>query len=171
MAIQVSSITELQQVMMDLVGEAMDDTADWVIEETKKMVDKEVYDAYDPEVYHRTNYLRDSIDVVDLSRSSRHYSMTIGHDKDGLDWWSISEHTINYVPTIVTYGRVGTYVGYGDDQFGNRRYHNIDPKGKSYGRPRPYMDRTVEALKSGNNYLNKVVANLGGCVTVGKGGE
>ena len=167
MAKQVSSITELQQLMMQMVEDAMDDSADWVVKETKEMVDKVVYIAYTPKVYCRTDYLKDSIDVVDMSRSRRHYSMTIGHNKDGLDWWSISEHAINYVPTIVTYGAVGTYVGWGDDQFGRRRYHNIQPKGKAYGRPRPYMDRTVETLKSGNKYLNKVVANLGVNATVG----
>lgn len=165
MAIQVNSIAELQKVMMDMVEDAMDDTSDFLVDKTREIIDKTVYDVYKPKYYHRTNYLRDSVDIIDFERSNKRYSMTIGHNKDNFDWFSIGEHTIDYVPEIVTYGKYGTYRGYGTDQMGIWRYHDTTPSG-SYSKPRPYMDKTVKALKSNNTYLNQLKSNINSNVEI-----
>ena len=162
----VSRISELQRLMMKRVKDAMESESDWIIEQTRDMVDKTVYKAYNPKVYHRTKYLKDSIDIINRQGSHRYYSMTVGHNLENRDWWSISEHAIDYVPYIVHYGRTGTYVGYGENQFGENVYHNIQPKGKPYGRPRPYMDKTVKSLKSNNLYLKHLATRLGSNVTI-----
>lgn len=162
----VGSIAELQMVMMKQIRDAMEDNSEWLVEQTKDMVDKTVYKAYSPDVYHRTNYLKDSIEITNQQSSNRYYSMTVGHNLENRDWWSISDHSINYVPQIVHYGRVGSYIGYGENQFGETVYHNIQPKGRAYGRPRPYMDRTVKSLKSRNKYLKQIVATLGNGATI-----
>ena len=164
MAIQVSSIAELQQVMMQQVKEAMQRTEYYVLAQTKTTIDKEVYNKYQPNTYYRTYYLRDSVDVVDRNSGRNYYSMTVGHQPQA-DWFSIGEHTIKYVPEIVTYGKYGTYIGYGLDQFGNMRYHNTTPNG-AYSKPRPYMSKTVDTLKNRNKYLKHLANNIGGDVSV-----
>ena len=165
MAIQVGSIAELQRVMMQQVQEAMDNTSHWLINEVKDNVDKTVYDAYSPDVYDRTDTLMNSLDITDTQRSNRYYSMTIGHQPSY--WHSIGQGAINYVPYIVHYGKVGTYVGMGEDQHGHYRYHDTSPNGRAYGRPRPYMDNAVQSLKAGNKYLQHLVANIGNGATIG----
>lgn len=155
----VKSIAELKKAMMNLVKDSMDENKDWLIQETKDKVDEVVYDIYDPVRYFRTNYLKDSIDIINDKQSSRRYSITVGHNLDNRDWFSIGEFTINYVPQIVTYGKYGTFIGMAYDQFGNYTPHDTTPKG-SYSRPRPYMDKTVEELKSNNKYLHQIVNSI-----------
>lgn len=165
MAIQVSSIAELQRVMMQQVQEAMDNTSHWLVNEVKDTVDKTVYDAYNPDVYDRTDTLMNSLDITDTQRSNKYYSMTVGHQPSY--WHSIGQGVINYVPYIVHYGKVGTYVGMGENQHGHYVYHNTSPNGRAYGRPRPYMDNAVQSLKAGNKYLQHLVANIGKGATIG----
>ena len=165
MAIQVSSIAELQRVMMEQVKDAMENTSHWLINEVKDVVDKTVYDAYNPDVYDRTDTLINSIDITDTKGSNRYYSLTVGHQPSY--WHSIGEGVIDYVPYIVHYGKTGTYVGMGENQHGQYVYHSIQPKGTPYGRPRPYMDRAVKSLKSRNKYLRHLVANIGNGATIG----
>lgn len=164
MAIQVSSIAELQRMMMQQVQEAMDNTSHWLINEVKDSVDKTVYEVYDPKVYDRTNTLINSIDITDTQRSNRYYSMTVGHQPSY--WHSIQQGSINYAPQIVTYGKYGTYIGMGENQHGEYVYHNTTPRG-AYSRPRPYMDDAVQSLKTRNKYLNHLVANIGNGATIG----
>ena len=165
MAIQVSSIAELQKVMMQQVQEAMDNTSHWLLNEVKDTVDKTVYDAYSPTVYGRTNTLINSIDITESQGSNRYCSITVGHQPSY--WHSIGAGAINYVPHIVHYGKTGTYEGMGENQYGHYVYHSIHPKGTPYGRPRPYMDKAVKSLKSGNKYLRHLVANIGNGVSIG----
>lgn len=167
MAIQVSSIAELQKVMMQQVQEAMDNTSHWLLNEVKDTVDKTVYDAYSPKIdgYERTKTLINSIDITNTQGSNRYYSMTVGHQPSY--WHSIGQGVIDYVPHIVHYGKVGTYIGMGEDQHGNYRYHDTSPNGRAYGKPRPYMDNAVQSLKVGNKYLRHLVANIGNGASIG----
>jgi hypothetical protein len=165
MAIQVSSIAELEMVMMQQVQEAMNNTSQWLINEVKDVVDKTVYDAYTPDVYDRTDTLINSIDITDTQDGYRYYSMTVGHQPSY--WHSIGQGAIDYVPQIVHSGKVGTYEGMGENQHGEFVYHHIDPRGKAYGRPRPYMDKAVKSLKTGNKYLRHLVANIGNGARIG----
>ena len=167
MAIQVSSIAELQSVMMRQVQEAMDNTSQWLISEVKDVVDKTVYDAYTPvtDGYDRTDTLINSIDITDIQGGYRYYSMTVGHQPSY--WHSIGQGVIDYVPQIVHSGKVGTYEGMGENQHGEYVYHHIDPNGQAYGKPRPYMDKAVKSLKSRNKYLRHLVANIGNGAKIG----
>ena len=167
MAIQVSSIAQLQRVMMQQVKSAMKAESDWLVDYTKDMVQKTVYDVYNPEVYERTGQLKDSIDVIQTKDAGVSYSMTVGHNLKGVYWHSVADYRKVGVPYIVHYGKTGTYRGVGYDQHGAYpTYHNIDPRGKVYGRRRPYMDYTVKALQTSNLYLRNIVANLGGRATI-----
>lgn len=159
----VKNIAELRALMMQKVREGMENTEDYVIEETKSTIDKVVYDKYEPDRYYRTFHLRDSIDTISRKSSARKYSMIIGHKTD--DWFSIGEFVIDYVPKIVTEGKYGTYKGMGIDQFGELSYHDTTPKG-SYSKPRPYMDETVKSLKDGNKYLKHLANNIDADVRV-----
>ena len=167
MAIQVSSIAELQRVMMKQVKSAMKAESDWLVNYTKDIVDKTVYDVYDPEVYERTGKLRDSIDIVKTKDGGNSYSMTVGHNLRGVYWHSVADYRNVGVPYIVHYGKTGTYRGVGYDQHGNYpTYHNISPRGKIYGSRRPYMDYTVKALQTSDLYVKKIASNLGSGVTI-----
>lgn len=167
MAIQVSSIAELQRVMMEQIQEAMDNTSHWLINEVKDSVNKTVYEAYTPsqDGYDRTETLINSIDITDTQGSNRYYSITIGHQPSY--WHSIGQGVIDYVPQIVHNGKVGTFIGFGEDQNGVYRHHYIVPNGTPYGKPRPYMDNAVKSLKSRNKYLKHLVANIGNGATIG----
>lgn len=166
MAIQVSSIAELQRAMMKQVKSAMKAESDWLVDYTKDVVQKTVYDVYDPE-YERTGQLKDSIDITQTKDMGVSYSMTVGHNLKGVYWHSVADYRKVGVPYIVHYGKVGTYRGVGYDQHGNYpTYHNISPRGKIYGNRRPYMDYTVKALKTSDLYLRKIASNLGSGVTI-----
>ena len=168
MAIQVSSIAELRMAMMKQVKSAMKETSDWLVDYTKGVVDKTVYDVYEPEVYERTGKLKDSIDITKTKDTGSSYSMTVGHNLKGVYWHSVADYRKVGVPYIVHYGKTGTYRGAGYDQYGTYpTYHNIDPRGKIYGMRRPYMDYTVKALQTSNEYLRQIVANLGNGATIG----
>ena len=172
----VSSIAELQREMMRQVKSAMKAESDWLVDYTKDVVQKTVYDVYEPVQggYERTGQLKDSIDITQTKDSGTSYSMTVGHNLKGVYWHSVKDYRKVGVPYIVHYGKTGSYprkkiyggaVGY--DQHGNYpTYHNIDPSGKIYGRRRPYMDNTVKALQTSGLYLRKIATNLGSSVTV-----
>ena len=165
MAIQVSSIAELQRVMMEKVNQGMQKTEDFVIDETKDAVNKTVYQQYSPDPYKRTFALRDSIQVTERYSGIGGCGMTVGHNGTA-SWFSIGNGSISNVPSIVTNGNYGTFIGMADDQFGNYRYHDTTPLG-SYSKPRRYMDEAVQSLKAGNNYLQHLVANIGCGATIG----
>lgn len=169
MAIQVSSIAELQREMMKQVKSAMKAESDWLVDYTKDMVDKTVYDTYTPvnNGYERTGKLKDSVDITKTKDTGNSYSMTVGHNLKGVYWHSVADYRKVGVPYIVHYGKVGTYKGMGYDQYGTPNvYHNINPVGEVYGRRRPYMDYTVKALKTSDLYLKKIASNLGSGVTI-----
>lgn len=165
MAIQVSSISELQKVMMSMVKSAMKSESDWLVNYTKDIVQETVYDAYEPDMYDRTFQLKDSVDIVKTKASVDSYSMTVGHNLKGIYWHSVKDYHKVGVPEIVTYGKYGTYIGGGYDQYGNYTYHDITPNG-TYSRPRPYMDKTVEKLKSNDEYLEHLAQNINANVDI-----
>lgn len=166
MAIQVSSIEELQKVIMERVKQGINNTENYLINETQKTIKKEVYDKYkNPKRrYKRTYTLRDSVQVTNRNNGTFHYGITIGHNQTA-NWFSIGDGITYDTPYIVTYGTYGTFIGMADNQFGIYRYHDTTPNG-SYSRPRPYMDITVEKLKDGNMYLKHLAKTIGGNVRV-----
>lgn len=159
MAIQVKSVQELRKVMMSLVKNGMQQTSSWLVKEVKDVVDNTVYDAYTPKRYERTESLINSIDITNTKSSVEAYSLIVGHKP--ASWHSIGKGSIDYVPQIVHNGKTGAYVGIGTNQYGDYVYHKILPRGTPYGKPRPYMDKAVESLKSGNKYLHQLVDNIG----------
>lgn len=164
MAIQVSSIAELERVMMEQVMQGIQDTEDFLINETKDAVDKTVYQQYQPNKYQRTYTLRDSIQITNRHKNLNNCGVTVGHN-DTANWFSIGDGITYDTPYIVSEGKYGTFVGWADDQFGNYILHNTTPKG-SYSKPRRYMDEAVQSLKSGDKYLKYLVATMGSGVTI-----
>ena len=164
MVIQVNSIAELQRVMMEQVSQAMQQTEDFVIEETKDAVNQTVYQQYTPDRYKRTYALRDSIQITERYRGAGGCGMVVGHNGSA-SWFSIGEGTTSDVPSIVTNGNYGTFVGMADDQFGNYSWHDTTPKG-SYCKPRNYMEEAVQSLMAGNKYLQHLVAKIGNGATI-----
>lgn len=165
MAIQVSSIAELQRAIMQQVSQGIQKTEDYLINETKDTINEVVYKAYTPDKYKRTYVLRDSVQVTNRRQGMNSYGVTIGHN-DTANWFSIGEGITYDTPSIVTYGTYGTFIGMADDQFGTYRYHDTTPDG-TYSKPRRYMDVTVEKLEQGDKYLQHLANILGSNVTVG----
>lgn len=165
MAIQVSSIAELQRVMMQQVMQGIQDTEDFLVNEAKDAVNETVYKQYDPDKYKRTYVLRDSIQITNRHSNLNNCGVTVGHN-DTANWFSIGDGITYDTPSIVTYGKYGTFKGWADDQFGNYILHNTTPK-IAYGKPRRYMDEAVQSLKSGDKYLKHLVATMGNGVTIG----
>ena len=149
---------------MQKVYEGMERTEDFLIDETKEAVNKTVYQQYSPDKYTRTFALRDSIQVTERYNGVRGCGMTVGHNGTA-GWFSIGRGVISDVPSIVTNGSYGTFIGMADDQFGNYSYHDTTPKG-AYAKPRNYMEEAVQSLTAGNKYLQCLVANIDGA-TIG----
>ena len=75
MAIQVSSIEELQKVIMERVKQGINNTENYLINETQKTIKKEVYDKYKnhKRIYKRTYALRDSVEMTNRNNETFHY--------------------------------------------------------------------------------------------------
>lgn len=159
MAIQVSSIAELQRVMMKQVQEAMEKSADSLIDEIKQSIDETVYN-YEPVRYIRTNQLKDSLELDESqsSLSSTQTSITVKHNTNNALWFSVANGNIRKdIPEIVTYGAYGTYKGRGV-YYNGSSYHNIDPlQNRKWGKSRDYMAHAEEKLKNGG-YLNRCLS-------------
>lgn len=164
MAIIVSSIAELQRVIMEQVNQGIQNTESYLINETKDTIDEVVYQQYTPDKYQRTYTLRESIQITNRHRSANSCGVTVGHN-DTANWFSIGEGLTYDTPYIVSEGKYGTFIGMADDQFGNYILHNTTPKG-TYSKPRRYMDATVNKLTQGNRYLQHLAHTIGGNVRV-----
>ena len=164
MAIQVSSIAELQRVMMQQVSQGIQKTEGYLVDETKNTIDEVVYKKYTPKKYKRTYTLRDSVQITQRHNGMNNCGVTVGHN-DTASWFSIGDGVTYNTPSIVTNGTYGVFIGMADDQFGNYIYHNTTPN-KIYGRPRRYMDATVNKLEQGNKYLQHLANTIGNNVTV-----
>jgi hypothetical protein len=158
MAIVVSSIAELQRVMMEQVKEAMDESVEDLKDEIKESIDEVVYD-YQPERYERTKTLKDSLAQIGSSLTTRSASITVGHDTSQMDYFSVQDGSRRIdIPEIVTYGAYGTFKGQGVYAYGSD-YHDIDPsKGREWSKPRDYMAHAEQKLE-GYGYLRKCLAN------------
>ena len=153
MSIQVSSIEELKEQMMSIVGNAMVRVERSVKDEIKNNIDKTVYEAYTPKQYQRTFKLRDSVEADTEYVNSRKVTTRVYHDVFGNSkkWYSVhTGNEISAIPEIVSYGRYGTFKGVGYDG----QYHNINPRATTWGKPRYYM-----AMATGD-YMDIIACQL-----------
>ena len=158
MAIQVSSISELQRVMMAQVQECMEKSSDNLIEEIKQSLDETVYN-YEPDRYIRTNQLKDTLELDESQSitSTTQASMVVNHNTDNAVWFSVANGEIRKdIPEIVTYGAYGTFAGQGVYVYGSDE-HTINPRGRVWGKPKDYMKHAEEKLE-GYGYLNRCLS-------------
>lgn len=167
MAIQVSSIAELERVMMEQIHEAMKDSEDDLIDEIKQSIDEVVYQAYQNphQKYKRTYSLKETLrsNPASSKYNSKRATIAISHDKTQSDWYSVKSGNHYYnVPERVVEGSYGTFNGIGKatpySQDGER--HNINPSAsdsQKWSKPRDYMKHAEEKLE-GDGYLNKCLA-------------
>lgn len=158
MAVTVSSIEELQKVMMQQVHEAMEKSSDELINEIQKSMDEVVY-SYKPSYYSRTYSLKKTLES-DYKKSYWNHlkaSILIHHNKfgDNAEWTSVkSGNHYRNVPETVTQGKYGTFYGVGADE----EYHNINPNTRNalltWSKPRDYMKHAEEKL-GGDGYLKR----------------
>lgn len=158
MSRQVSSIAELQQVMMEETKKVMDKSSNELINEIKQSVDEVVYN-YSPVKYDRTHQLRESLEV-DNSQSvsdGSQASIVIHHNTSNGGWFSVADGQYRMdIPEIVTHGAYGTFYGEGIEAHGVK-YHTIDPNGTEWGKERDYMKHAEEKL-DGGGYLNRCLS-------------
>ena len=157
MAIQVSSIAELQQIMMQQTQEFMNKSADNLIDEIKQSIDETVYD-YNPVRYDRTKGLQNSLEAdPSVSGGGSQASIRIQHNTSGGNWFSVADGQGRFdIPEIVTYGAYGTFRGTGIDAHGGD-YHDINPSGTAWGKARDYMQHAEDKL-DGGGYLNRCLS-------------
>lgn len=158
MAIQVSSIAELQRVMMEQIQECMEKSSDNLIGEIKQSLDETVYN-YEPDRYIRTNQLKDTLELDESQSitSTTQASMVVNHNTDNAVWFSVANGEIRKdIPEIVTYGAYGTFVGQGVYAYGSDE-HTINPRGQVWSKPRDYMKHAEEKLE-GYGYLNRCLS-------------
>ena len=156
---QVSSIAELQQVMMEETKKAMDKSSNDLIDEIKQSIDEVVY-SYDPIRYERSDDLKESLELNENASSctSDSASITIQHNLNKTHWFSVKNgNNVQYIPEIVTEGKYGIFKGEGIFAHGSE-YHDIDPRfGTSWSKPRDYMKHAKEKL-DGGGYLNRCLS-------------
>ena len=139
MAIQVSSIAELQRVMMEETQRAMIKTEEDMIEIIERRIDKEVYQTYTPKFYKRTYSLKGSLNTGTYEPDSKRIRSYINHDPYYAKWYSVKDgEKFEDVPTVVSLGRYGTFNGVGYDG----QIHHLNPSGTKWGEPRWYMYMT-----------------------------
>jgi hypothetical protein len=159
MAIQVSSIAELQRIMMEQVHEAMKDSENDLIDEIKQSIDEVVY-SYNPVRYDRSEDLKNTLELDDAQSKLGigTASITINHNKKKANWFSVKDGSkYNYVPETVVNGKYGAFKGEGIFAHGSE-YHDIDPKyGTSWSKPRDYMKHTQKKLENGG-YLTRCLS-------------
>lgn len=158
MAIQVSSIAELQKVIMEQIQECMEKSSDNLIGEIKQSLDETVYN-YEPDPYIRTYQLKDTLELDESQSTTSNIraSMVVNHNTDNAVWFSVANGKIRKdIPEIVTYGAYGTFVGKGIYAYG-RDEHTINPSGQDWSKPRDYMKHAEEKLE-GYGYLNRCLS-------------
>lgn len=139
MAIQVSSIEELEKVIMGQVREAMRKTEDDMTEIIGRRIDTNVYQAYTPRFYNRTYGLKSSLNTGTYHMDDKRIRSYINHDPYYANWYSVKDgEKFDEVPYVVSLGRAGTFVGEGYDG----EFHTLVPNGKPWGRSRYYMYMT-----------------------------
>lgn len=157
MIIQVSSIAELQRVIMEETQRAMIKTEDDMVMIIGDRIDKEVYQAYTPNSYNRTGDLKSSLDTGTCVWSPQRIQSYIRHDPYYANWRSVKYGTkFSSVPEVVSYGGYGTFNGEGYD--GQR--HTLNPSGTQWGKPRYYMYMTDR------EYMDALSWRLPSCCTV-----
>ena len=142
MAIQVSSIAELQRVMMEETERAMIKTEDDMLDIISRRIDKEVYQAYKPDPnngYQRTYGLRSSLNTGTNAIDTEHIESYINHDTNYANWYSVKDGAkFDEVPWVVSMGMYGTFNGVGYDG----QMHHLNPSGTKWGQSRFYMFMT-----------------------------
>lgn len=145
MGIIVSSIAELEAVMMAEVANAFKKSENDLIEEIKQSIDETVYN-YKPDRYERSGDLKNTLEAKTVQTS-----MVVSHNTDKASWFSVKDGSSRKdIPEIVTYGAYGTFVGEGVDAHGGI-YHKIIPSLQEWAKPRDYMQHAEEIVE-GNGY-------------------
>ena len=156
MAIVVSSIAELERVMMEETQKFMEKSSNKLINEIGQSIDETVYN-YKPDRYIRTKQLKKTLrlDKQQSMSGLRKASVAVNHNTDNAVWFSVGSGNIRKdIPEIVTYGAYGTIKGCGINAYGSD-YHDIDPsRGGEWAKPRDYMKHAEEKLE-GYGYLNR----------------
>lgn len=159
MAIQVSSIAELEKVMMEQIQEYMEKSSDNLIDEIKQSLDETVYN-YKPDRYIRTYQLKDTLELDESqsTTSNTQASMVVNHNTNNAVWFSVANGEIRKdIPEIVTgQKKYGTFVGQGVYAYGSDD-HTINPLGQDWSKPRDYMKHAEEKLE-GYGYLNRCLS-------------
>lgn len=154
MTMQVSSIAELEQLMISETQKAMDASSNDLIEEIKQSIDEVVY-SYSPVRYGRTHALRESLESHS-GGGGGDASLLVNHNTGNAGWFSVKDGSgISTIPEIVTYGGYGTFVGWGEYAHGNA-WHNINPSGAWAG-ARDYMQHAEDKL-DGGGYLHRCLS-------------
>lgn len=156
MAIQVSSIAELERAMMKETQKFMEKSSNKLINEIKQSVDETVY-SYKPDRYKRTKQLKKTLrlDKQQSMSGLRKTTIVVNHDTDNAVWFSVGSGKLRKdIPEIVTYGGYGTIKGRGIYAYGSD-YHDINPsRGGEWAKPRDYMKHAEEKL-DGDGYLTR----------------
>lgn len=158
MAIQVSSIAELERVMMEQTQKFMEKSSNKLINEIEQSIDETVY-SYNPDRYKRTKQLQKTLrlDKQQSTSGLKKASIVVNHNTDNAVWFSVGSGKLRKdIPEIVTYGAYGTIKGRGIYAYGSD-YHDINPsleQSKEWAKPRDYMKHAEEKLE-GYGYLNR----------------
>ncbi|WP_270574328.1 hypothetical protein [Bacillus glycinifermentans] len=124
----------VQKEALKAIQQSNSNTKQTLIKTGQDHVETDVYDVYDPLVYERTHELKSSFVTED--------------EVNGISLDNIREDDGRDVATIVETGQGYTYP---------------DEHGYGYGKPRPFMANTAEALKDGRliEAVSKDVNRLG----------
>lgn len=164
---KVRSINELEEYILGQIETAMvckGGLNDYLIKETKDMVNKLVYQSYKPKEYTRTYELRESIECTNMDKDNKSVTTQISHNTDLIHAYKPNQHysldpnakgdVSDFIPDIVVNNLSGFFRGIGNDG----RYHNI---GYGFWRvKKPYFEKMIEEQYKSKEYLNVLIRIL-----------
>ncbi len=164
---ELRSIKELEKYLLEQIELAMtcsNGLNDYLIKQTKNMVNELVYQSYKPKEYKRTYELRESIECIDMSRNNKSVYAQIGHNTNLIHANTPNQHysldpnakgdVSDFIPDIVINNLSGFFKGIGNDG----KYHDI---GYGFWRvKKPYFEKTVEEQDRSKDYLDILVRAL-----------
>lgn len=154
MAKQFKSLKELEKYLQKQMIKAMNDVGEHVKNEVKSQIDEDVY-SHTPSQYERTYELRESVVNQKAVISDDKVQVIIKHDND----------LIHPYPEL--YQHYSAKPDYTPDDYSEYVAETVHDgtSGKYFGegfwtKPRPYMDNTVEKLKSTNSHVEEFKKSL-----------
>lgn len=154
--IQIRNLKDLKKVLKPIIAEALEKTGEEVVERVaREHVDKDVYQAYSPEVYEATFELRDSIFTKSADIKNNTIEVVIKHDTNKINSYAPNQHysvvdnyprkdVSDWLPWIVSEGKTA----------------NIWGDSGAYLKPRPYMDNAREELEQSKEHVDDLVKRL-----------